>query len=51
MLHSYSAPDVTQCFEGRHIVFIGDSTVRQVFCESELLPGSLRELEELTRAF
>lgn len=32
MLHPYSAPQVTQCLDGRHVVFIGDSTVRQLFC-------------------
>lgn len=31
MLQSYSAPKVTECFKGRHIIFIGDSTVRQVY--------------------
>ncbi|SCV67287.1 BQ2448_5933 [Microbotryum intermedium] len=34
MLHPYKPKEVTQCFADRHIVFIGDSTVRQVFCES-----------------
>lgn len=33
MLHAYSPPDVTKCFDGRHILFVGDSTVRQVFCK------------------
>ena len=31
MLNSYSAPDLSTCLSGRHVVFIGDSTVRQVF--------------------
>lgn len=31
MLHPYSTPQVTQCLDGRHVIFIGDSTVRQVF--------------------
>ncbi|GAA5913896.1 hypothetical protein JCM8208_004991 [Rhodotorula glutinis] len=31
MLHPYSPKQVTQCLEGRQVVFIGDSTVRQVF--------------------
>ena len=31
MLNSYSPPDVATCFQGRHILFIGDSTVRQVY--------------------
>lgn len=35
MLHPYSPSQVATCFDGRHIVFVGDSTVRQVFCESQ----------------
>ncbi|KAM0747163.1 Cas1p-domain-containing protein [Meredithblackwellia eburnea MCA 4105] len=31
MLHPYSKKDVNECLQGRHVVFIGDSTVRQVF--------------------
>ncbi|GAA5875890.1 hypothetical protein JCM8547_001695 [Rhodosporidiobolus lusitaniae] len=31
MLHPYSPKQVGQCLEGRHVVFVGDSTVRQVF--------------------
>ncbi|GAA5831621.1 hypothetical protein JCM11251_000772 [Rhodosporidiobolus azoricus] len=31
MLHPYKPKEVGQCLEGRHVVFIGDSTVRQVF--------------------
>ncbi|ORY57401.1 10 TM acyl transferase domain found in Cas1p-domain-containing protein [Leucosporidium creatinivorum] len=31
MLHNYSPKEVATCFDGRHIVFVGDSTVRQVF--------------------
>lgn len=31
MLHSYSPPQVATCLSGRRVVFIGDSTVRQVF--------------------
>ncbi|GJN94627.1 hypothetical protein Rhopal_007710-T1 [Rhodotorula paludigena] len=31
MLHPYKAKEVTQCLEGKSVVFIGDSTVRQVF--------------------
>lgn len=31
MINTYSAPQVTSCLVGRHVVFIGDSTVRQVF--------------------
>lgn len=32
MLHPYTPKQVGQCLEGRNVVFIGDSTVRQVFC-------------------
>ncbi|SCZ96420.1 BZ3500_MvSof-1268-A1-R1_Chr8-2g10181 [Microbotryum saponariae] len=32
MLHPYKPKEVTQCFADRHVVFIGDSTVRQVYC-------------------
>ncbi|GAA6061542.1 hypothetical protein JCM10212_002749 [Sporobolomyces blumeae] len=31
MLHPYTPKQVTQCLEGRNVVFMGDSTVRQVF--------------------
>ncbi|BGP11949.1 hypothetical protein JCM10049v2_007869 [Rhodotorula toruloides] len=31
MLHPYTPKQVGQCLEGRSVVFIGDSTVRQVF--------------------
>ncbi|GAA5991803.1 hypothetical protein JCM11641_001762 [Rhodosporidiobolus odoratus] len=31
MLHPYSPRQVGQCFAGRDVVFVGDSTVRQVF--------------------
>ncbi|GAA5890054.1 hypothetical protein JCM5296_004755 [Sporobolomyces johnsonii] len=31
MLHPYTPKQAGQCLEGRHVVFIGDSTVRQVF--------------------
>ncbi|BGP52441.1 hypothetical protein JCM10450v2_008419 [Rhodotorula kratochvilovae] len=31
MLHPYTPKQVGQCLEGRTVVFIGDSTVRQVF--------------------
>lgn len=31
MLHPYTPKQVTQCLEGRTVVFMGDSTVRQVF--------------------
>lgn len=31
MLNSYSATHATQCLAGRQVLFIGDSTVRQVF--------------------
>lgn len=34
MLHPYTPKQVGQCLDGRSVVFIGDSTVRQVFCES-----------------
>jgi len=40
MLHPYSPKQVTQCLEGRQVVFIGDSTVRQVFCASCSLSSS-----------
>ncbi|KAH7162076.1 CAS1 domain-containing protein [Dactylonectria estremocensis] len=30
MLHQYSSADIRQCMDGRHIVFIGDSTSRGV---------------------
>lgn len=33
MLHPYTPKQVTQCLDGRNVVFMGDSTVRQVFCE------------------
>ena len=29
-LHQYSSADIRQCMEGRHFVFSGDSTTRQV---------------------
>lgn len=32
MLHPYTPKQVGQCLEGRTVVFMGDSTVRQVFC-------------------
>lgn len=32
MLHPYKPKEVRTCLEGRSVVFIGDSTVRQVFC-------------------
>lgn len=31
MLHNYTPKETTSCLEGRRLVFIGDSTVRQVF--------------------
>ncbi|GAA6042735.1 hypothetical protein JCM8097_005556 [Rhodosporidiobolus ruineniae] len=31
MLHPYTPKQATQCLEGRNVVFVGDSTVRQVF--------------------
>jgi hypothetical protein len=31
MLHKYSDADIRDCLEGRHLLFIGDSTTRQVF--------------------
>ncbi|KAI5477499.1 O-acetyltransferase [Pseudohyphozyma bogoriensis] len=31
MLHQYTPAQATTCLNGRHVVFIGDSTVRQVF--------------------
>ncbi|KAM0328115.1 hypothetical protein ACHAQA_005518 [Verticillium albo-atrum] len=30
LLHKYSSADIRQCMDGRHIVFAGDSTTRQV---------------------
>lgn len=31
MLHKYSDTDIHDCLEGRHMLFIGDSTARQVY--------------------
>ncbi|KAF4959118.1 hypothetical protein FSARC_10831 [Fusarium sarcochroum] len=31
MLHQYKKEDIEQCMEGRHMLFVGDSTTRQVF--------------------
>jgi hypothetical protein len=31
MLRKYTPADIHQCMEGRHMVFSGDSTTRQVF--------------------
>ena len=30
MFHQYTSADIRQCFQGRHVVFSGDSTTRQV---------------------
>jgi hypothetical protein len=30
-MHEYKQTDISQCLQGRRLVFIGDSTVRQVF--------------------
>lgn len=40
MLHPYKPKEVGTCLEGRSVVFIGDSTVRQVFCESAVSSSS-----------
>jgi len=31
MMHQYRANDIQQCFQNRRLVFIGDSTIRQVY--------------------
>lgn len=31
MLHKYKKEEIEQCMEGRHMLFVGDSTTRQVF--------------------
>lgn len=31
MMHEYSKEDIHECMQGRHMVFFGDSTTRQVF--------------------
>lgn len=47
MLHPYKPKEVGTCLQGRSVVFIGDSTTRQVFCASLSLhsverPGTRR---------
>lgn len=31
MMHEYDNDDIKDCMEGRHMVFFGDSTTRQIF--------------------
>lgn len=41
MMHEYSKEDIQECMEGRHMVFFGDSTSRQVFwAMARLVRGS-----------
>lgn len=32
MLHPYKKKEIDECFEDKAVVFIGDSTTRQLFC-------------------
>ncbi|KAL2694767.1 hypothetical protein Neosp_001354 [[Neocosmospora] mangrovei] len=64
MLHKYTSDDIRRCMDGRHMVFSGDSTTRQVywgmarlmrmiwnpwFLTGELNPELTRELELFTK--
>lgn len=30
LLHKYTSADIRQCMDGRHVIFAGDSTTRQI---------------------
>ncbi|KAK0384664.1 hypothetical protein NLU13_8750 [Sarocladium strictum] len=52
MLHKYSANDIRDCVEGRHLLFIGDSTTRQVYWATarQLDENKANELEAASKA-
>lgn len=43
MMRKYEAADIHQCMEGRHMVFSGDSTTRQIFWAMARLVSNIQE--------
>jgi hypothetical protein len=50
-MHEYKQTDISQCLQGRRLVFIGDSTVRQVFWAVAKKMGRHSSEEEPPDAF
>lgn len=50
-MHEYSRDDFSDCLAGRRLVFVGDSTMRQLFLAAAKRLDPVRAEEELMRAF
>lgn len=50
MLHKYKKEEIADCMEGRHMLFFGDSTTRQIFYGMARLVSSRYEVIELFRS-